>query len=102
VVPPALRAAWLHQLASLIVPIAPDRADRAIAEAVHGMADAMGEPAAPSATFAKLDALFGVVAGRVEAGLHGVPDVVELGPAERDRLLVASPRAMFDARPDRS
>jgi hypothetical protein len=94
-IPPALRAAWLHQLASLIVPIAPDGADRAVADAVHRMADVMGEGLAPAATYARLDALFGEVTGRVEAGLRGSPDVAELAPAERDRLLIASPRALF-------
>ncbi len=101
-VPAALRAAWLHQLASLIVPIAPDGADRAIAAAVHRMADAIGEGGSPHVIYGKLDALFAEIAGRVEAGLRGKPDVVELDAAERDRLLIASPRAMFVSLAERS
>ena len=100
-IPAALRATWLHHLASYIVPIAPDGADRAVADAVHRMADIVGEGASPAKTYAQLDARFGEIAGRVEAGLRGQPDAVELGPEERDRLLIASPRAMFDRLSDR-
>lgn len=101
-VPLALRAAWLGQLAALIVPFAPDGSDRAIQGLVQRMAAAMGEDARDPieraiATFGKLDTIHGELIGCVEAGLRGAPHAAPVDTATRDRLVAASPRAVFAA-----
>jgi hypothetical protein len=101
-VPPALRAAWLGQLAGLIVPFAPDGSDRAVPGLAQRMAAAMGEDARDPieraiATFTKLDAIHGDVITCVEAGLRGERNDTSIDAAIRDRLMAASPRAAFAA-----
>jgi hypothetical protein len=105
-VPPPLRAAWLTQLASLLVPFAPDGSDRIVRDRVLAIAAAMagdGAAADPIAraclTFDHLDGLFAEVVAGVEAGFRGVPSPppVQISAQTRDRLLVASPRAAFAA-----
>lgn len=104
-VPPALRAAWLNQLAGLIEPFAPDGRDAALLGCARRFAAAMARTgddavARARATYDELDAIHGALIAAVEAGLRGsdlagaradVP--VEL----RDRLIMASPRAAFAA-----
>ena len=91
-IPPRQRAWWFHRLADLVVPFAPGGADRALAAQAHAIADAMGEPAAPAATFARLDAIFADVLAVTEAGLGGT------GPVTReDRERIVAPPA-FAAR----
>jgi hypothetical protein len=101
-VPPALRAAWLGQLAHLIVPFAPDGCDLPLLDGARRMAAAMlddtRDPVARArATFDRLDAIYGEVLADVEAGLGGVraaaPPAIDA--AMRDRLMAASPRALF-------
>ncbi|HEX4421293.1 MAG TPA: hypothetical protein VH165_25435 [Kofleriaceae bacterium] len=105
-VPPALRAAWLGQLAALIVPFAPDASDRAVRACAQHMAAAMADPgpADPAdpidralATFDRLDTLYGELIGHVEAGLRGAPYGESIDAATRDRLMMAPPRAAFAA-----
>ena len=101
-VPPALRAAWLDQLAHLIVPFAPDGCDRPLLAGARRMAAAMlddtGDPIARAvATFDRLDAIYGEVLADVEAGLRGAPAAAPIDAATRDRLMAASPRALFAA-----
>ena len=102
-----------HQLAALIVPVAPDRSDAAIGDAVHGMADAMAteapaalaaEVGAPIARvlapYARLDALFADLVAHVErvfCRTTGAPPPGPIDAATRDRLLGSSPRARFHA-----
>jgi hypothetical protein len=100
-VPPALRAAWLGQLAQLIVPFAPDGSDRCLLDGARRLAAAMiddtPDPVARArATFARLDVIYGEVLADVEAGLRGVPAPAPLPAAVRDRLVAHSPRAMFE------
>jgi hypothetical protein len=101
-VPGALRAAWLGQLATLIVPFAPDGSDRAVlacaqrmAAAIHG--DARDPIERVTSAFARLDAIHGELIACVEAGLRGAPCAGPVDEATRDRLVAASPRAMFAA-----
>jgi hypothetical protein len=99
-VPLALRAAWLHHLAGLIAPFAPDGSDRPVLDAVRRMVAVMeddsGDPVARAvAAFARLDAIWGEIVASVEAGLRGAPCPVEIDAAIRDRLVVTSPRALF-------
>jgi hypothetical protein len=103
-VPPALRAAWLAQLAGLIAPFAPDGSDQIVRDRVvamaAAMADADGAPVARACrTFDRLDALFAEVVAGVEAGLRGTqfPPPGPISAHARDRLLAASPRAAFAA-----
>jgi hypothetical protein len=101
-VPPALRAAWLEQLAGLIVPFAPDGSDRAVLDGARRMAAAMaddgGDPIARAVgAFCRLDALWGDIITAVEAGLRGAPCPGAIDVATRDRLVVTSPRAVFAA-----
>ncbi|HET9627500.1 MAG TPA: hypothetical protein VFP84_39355, partial [Kofleriaceae bacterium] len=103
-VPPALRAAWLGQLATLFVPFAPDGSDRAVQAGVHAMAGAMAaELDAPDPitracrTFDRLDAAFGDVVAAVETGLRGVRYEAPVSAEARDRLVLAPPRAAFEA-----
>lgn len=99
-VPAAVRAAWLGQLAALIVPIAPDGGDRAVRACADRMAAAMHddtrEPIARAvATFGRLDAIFGELVAAVEAGLRGAPPGEPADAATRDRLIGPAPRALF-------
>jgi hypothetical protein len=103
-VPPALRAAWLGQIAGLIVPFAPDGSDRAVLAAAQRMAAAMHDAADPAdpidrarATFARLDAIHGAAIAAVESGFRGAPYTAAVDAETRDRLVAASPRAMFAA-----
>lgn len=101
-VPPALRAAWLGQLANLIVPFAPDGCDRPLLDGARRMAAAMlddaRDPVARAcATFARLDAIYGELLADVEAGLRGARPAAPFEAAVRDRLIAASPRALFAA-----
>jgi len=107
-VPLALRAAWIGQLAALIVPFAPDGRDRAVRELAQRMAAAMQEdardphgPHDPVAraivTFGRLDALYGEVIACVESGFRGEPYAEPIDAATRDRLVPVSPRAAFAA-----
>jgi hypothetical protein len=99
-VPPALRAAWLGQLAHLIVPFAPDGCDLPLLDGARRMAAAMlddtPDPVARArATFDRLDAIYGEVLADVEAGLRGARAPAPVDAATRDRLMAASPRALF-------
>lgn len=99
-VPPALRAAWLDQLAGLIAPFAPDAGDRPLLDGVRRiaavMADDAPDPVARAvAAWRRLDAIWGEIAEAVEAGLRGAPCPVAIDAALRDRLVAHSPRAMF-------
>jgi len=99
-VPPALRAAWISQLAGLIVPFAPDGCDRPLLDCAQRMAAAMhGDSADPIAravsTFARLDAIYGEVIGAVESGLRGESYAAPIDAETRDRLVAVSPRAAF-------
>jgi hypothetical protein len=105
-VPDALRAAWLGQLAGLIVPFAPDGSDRAVLDCARRMAAAMqgdaGERerdpiAAARLTFARLDAIHGELIACVEAGLRGERFAEPIDESTRDRLVAVSPRATFAA-----
>ncbi len=109
IVPPVLRAAWLGQLAALIVPFAPDGRDAAIRACADQLAAAMAAEAAIAdpiararATFARLDELHGALVACVESGLRGgppgaAPDAQAIDADVRDRLMAASPRAAFAA-----
>lgn len=94
-VTPIQRMGWLRSLADLVVPFAPDASDLALRDHAFALAAAMGQGGTPAATWRALDTVFGAVVAHVEAGLGGG---VHAGiPAEiRDRLLGASPRAMFE------
>jgi hypothetical protein len=101
-VPLPLRAAWLGQLAALIVPFAPDGSDRAVQGCALRMAEAMREDgrdpiARAVATFAKLDALHGELIACVESGFRGERYAEPIDAATRDRLVAAPPRAVFAA-----
>jgi hypothetical protein len=101
-VPLAMRAAWLGQLASLIVPFAPDGSDRAVLRVVQQMAAAMQtegpDPVQRAvATFATLDRVFGDLIACVESGLRGAHHVAAIDTETRDRLVASSPRAAFAA-----
>jgi hypothetical protein len=105
-VPVAMRAAWLGQLAALIVPFAPDGSDRAVLDCARRIAAAMLDEASDRdrdpidrvrATFSRLDAIHGELIGCVESGLRGARHTGPIDEATRDRLVAASPRAMFAA-----
>lgn len=103
-VPPALRAAWLGQLAQLIAPFAPDGSDRPLQGDVQRMAEAMrgGDGAADPALRAiaiydQLDAIHGDLLAHAEAGLRGAPCPVEIDAATRDRFVGAPPRDVLAA-----
>jgi len=107
-VPLALRAAWIGQLAALIVPFAPDGSDRAVLELARRMAAAMQGDAGGQhgphdpveraiATFGRLDALYGEVIACVESGFRGERYPEPIDAATRDRLVGVSPRAAFAA-----
>jgi hypothetical protein len=101
-VPLPLRAAWLHHLAGLITPFAPDDSDLPVRDAARRMAAVMKDdgpdPVARAVTaFARLDAIWGEIVASVEAGLRGAPCPVAIDAAIRDRLIVSSPRALFAA-----
>jgi hypothetical protein len=101
-VPGALRAAWIGQLAALIVPFAPDGSDRPLLACAQRMALAMqGDARDPIeraiATFARLDAIYGEVIACVESGFRGERYAEPIGEATRDRLVAVSPRAVFAA-----
>jgi hypothetical protein len=103
-VPGQLRAAWLGQLAALIVPFAPDGSDRPVLGCAQRMAAAMQgdererDPVArASATFARLDAIHGELIACVESGFRGARCAEPIDEATRDRLVAVSPRAMFAA-----
>jgi hypothetical protein len=106
-VAPPLRAAWIHQLAELIVPLA--GTDLAIREAAQAMARALAQDTAPEAlvaeagpaaralaTYARLDTIFAELCAHVEGVFRrttGAPPLT--GPIEaatRDRLLATPPR----------
>jgi hypothetical protein len=88
-VPPASRAAWLHQLADLIVPFA--RGDAGFRALASRLADAMGGDTTPRATWERLDGVFGEVATLVESNFRGAP-VSPLDAALLDRLIGDRPR----------
>ncbi|MEZ4402515.1 MAG: hypothetical protein R3B06_21000 [Kofleriaceae bacterium] len=121
-VPPPARAAWLGALARLVVPMAPDGSDRPLGLAAQAIARAGGvvdggaalvdevaaagvDPAGAAraaravASAVELDRVLAIAAEVVEAGLRGTdPDGGHppgFGPAERDRLLAAPPRAVL-------
>jgi hypothetical protein len=99
-VPVALRAAWLGQLAALIVPFAPDGGDRAVRACAERMAEAVRDDtrdpiARAVATFHRLDGVFGELVAAVEAGLRGGLPGDPVDAATRDRLIGRAPRAMF-------
>jgi len=104
-VPLALRAAWIGQLAALIVPFAPDGSDRALRDLALEMAAAMLDDARDPhdpveraiATFGRLDALYGEVIACVESGFRGERHAAPVDAATRDRLVAISPRAAFAA-----
>ena len=113
-VAPALRAAWIHQLADLIVPIAPAGTDLAIREAAQAMAGALAQDTAPEAlvveagagaralaTYARLDTIFAELCAHVEGVFRrttGAPPLTgPLDAATRDRLLATPPRAQLYA-----
>ncbi|HEU4732180.1 MAG TPA: hypothetical protein VFT22_30000 [Kofleriaceae bacterium] len=103
-VPVALRAAWLGQLATLIVPFAPDGSDREIPALARRMAAAMLDDADDPveraiATYGRLDAIHGELIACVEAGLRGERWAAPIDATTRDRLLAVSPRAVFAALP---
>jgi hypothetical protein len=101
-VPPALRAAWIGQLAALIVPFAPDGSDRAVLGLAQQMAAAMGDDAHDPieraiVTFTRLDAIHGELIACVESGLRGARYIQPIDATTRDRLVAVSPRATFAA-----
>ncbi len=91
-VSPPMRAAWLRQLADLIVPFA--RGDASFRPLAYQFADAMACGGTPAEIWSQLDLLFGQVATLVESNFRGVP-VVALDAEMRDRLIGNSPRALF-------
>jgi len=95
---PVIRAAWLHQLAKLIVPFSPDGSDANVLACVERMADAMAREGDPVATYDELDAAFGDVVRHVETGFRGTPYTSPIDEVTRDRLLARSPRAHFAAK----
>ena len=101
-VPPPARAAWLHQLASLMVPLSPDGSDRVAWAASHRMADVLGEGLRPEAAYAQLDQLWATVLLAVEIGLRGEPVTESFDEDARDRVLFASPRDLFASLAGRS
>lgn len=99
-VPLPLRAAWLHHLAGLITPFAPDGCDRPVRDAARRMAAVMKDDGPDPVTravaaFARLDVIWGEIVASVEAGLRGAPCPVAIDAAIRDRLVVTPPRALF-------
>jgi len=100
-VSPEQRMGWLRSLADLVQPFAPDASDLQIRDHVFAMATAMGKGASPAATWRMLDDSFGRIVALVEVGLRGSgePGAIDVPPAIRDRLIGASPRAMFDRIP---
>lgn len=101
-VPPPVRAAWLGELANLIVPFAPDGSDRPLLAGARRLAMAMADdtpdPVARAArVFARLDAIYGEILVDVEAGLRGAPWNGVFDPGMRDRLIVTPARALFEA-----
>jgi hypothetical protein len=101
-VPPALRAAWLRQLAQLIAPFAPDGSDRAVLVCAQAMAAAMADDARDPvaraiAIYARLDAIHGELIACVESGFRGARYTAPVDAATRDRFVAASPRAAFAA-----
>lgn len=101
-VPAPLRAAWLGQLANLIVPFAPDGSDVRLLDGARrlaaAMADDTADPVARAArVFARLDAIYGEVLADVETGLRGSPGATVIDAATRDRLVVTPSRALFAA-----
>ena len=93
-VEPAQRTGWLRSLADLVVPFAPDASDLPLRDHAFAMAAAMGQGTSPAITWRTLDGIFGRIVARVEVGLGG--GVVDPTPEMRDRLIGASPRAMFE------
>jgi hypothetical protein len=101
-VPPALRAAWLSQLAQLIAPFAPDGSDRAVLACAQAMAAAMADDARDPvaravATYARLDAIHGELIACVESGFRGERHTAPVDAQTRDRFVAASTRAAFAA-----
>jgi hypothetical protein len=101
-VPPTLRAAWLLQLAQLIAPFAPDGSDRGVLACAQAMAAAMlddtRDPVERAvATYARLDAIHGELIACVESGFRGARHSEPVDAEIRDRLVAASPRAVFAA-----
>lgn len=101
-VPPALRAAWLSQLAQLIAPFAPDGSDRAVLACAQAMAAAMlddtRDPIARAiATYARLDAIHGELIACVESGFRGARPTDPVDAAIRDRFVAVSPRTVLAA-----
>jgi len=100
-VPPPVRGLWFRALADMIAPIAPDQSDAAVRDAAQRMAAVMAVGGKPAATYAELDAIVADALTVVEDGFRravGAPASAgraTFSPAERDRVLGASPRGFF-------
>ena len=98
-VPAAVRGLWFRALADMIAPSAPDGSDAPLRDAAQRMAAVMAAGGKPPATYAELDAIMAEVLATVEDGFRravGNPAKARaFGPAERDRVVGASPRAFF-------
>lgn len=122
---PVERALWIGRIAALVVPLAPDGSDAALAAAAlaiglalgqteasdasadamarrHGIAGAAGRLVARAvATYERLDAILGEVMATVEDAFRradpGAPPAPPISAAERDRLLMRPPREVIDA-----
>jgi hypothetical protein len=90
-VPRPMRARWLQPLASLVVPIAPDRSDAPLAMAALQLALASGLPGTPAETFARLDDIFRAAVARIEIAFGGSE------PPATDELIAPGTRATFSA-----
>jgi hypothetical protein len=99
-VSPEQRTAWFRTLADLVVPFAADASDLPLRDRAMEIAGIMGRGLPPAKTWAQLDANFGRLIQSVEVGLRGEgrPDDIAVPPDVRDRLIGASPRAIFEAR----
>ena len=92
--PPQIRMLWFGAIASLVVPMSPDRSDERLCELAKDVARIMGAGTPPRETYEALDASFGEMMAAVEVGLGGkIAGAID--PATRDRLLAISPRGMF-------
>ncbi|HEY3804197.1 MAG TPA: hypothetical protein VGL61_16385 [Kofleriaceae bacterium] len=88
-VPRPMRARWLHPLASLVVPFAPDRGDAPLAMAALQLAIASGLPGTPAETFVRLDEIFRAALARIEKAFGGSE------PPSTDELIAPGTRAAF-------
>ncbi|HEY5920541.1 MAG TPA: hypothetical protein VIV11_02670 [Kofleriaceae bacterium] len=92
---PEQRMGWFRSLADLIVPFAPGRSDLPLRDYAFELAAVMGQGRGPVETFALLDELYGKVIAHVEAGFRGAAGDIDVPAEIRDRLVGASPRALF-------